>query len=921
MRSPRARGLQQRACAGQQVLRPEAGDRLHVVAVLALGELQALGGVVVPVRARQQQRQRGHAVHALQPLVVGTVERDADLVGQPLPGLEMGVRGIGQHAVQVEDHGRAAHREHRRAPGPRAAERMQRGAARGQHEDVTRVRQLQSLALLQPVGHAVHAHRHRQGAAAPAQRERVSGPAGRQHGGERRHAVADAQAAEAHHQALPAAGHRRHVHAMAGVAVQVVQVHPQAVEEIAQRPLRLAHRCGHDAVHRRGQGGVVRGQRLVVVEAALRAQRRHVPVAQRQRHDHVGLLADLVPVEGERVVVQQQRAVAVLLGGEGPVRPAQERVVLGIDAQIGILAEIHRIRGATPQRDLFLVQPQPFGQRRMRLRTDLAQQCPGLGGAAQVPACHPVGVVVVVDQRRVLVRAGHLVQTERAAAARVEAADLRPDARGLAQHLRAGLGEEVQVAGRIHVQADGVRHRRVDVVRRRPAGVVRRAFVAGDGAPGVQRAVRVVHLPRMGARGLQRVVAVAQHRQRHVRRDEHHRRQHEHLGVPEAVPLVALAGQALGRRPVHAAASGGLMDMEQVEAQRLLDVRVARHRQAGAVPERPQGAFLARREPVEAGLGRAPQRSRDSGFQHRVRGAGGVRHQLLQHHADAGLQHRLERLRGPARPGRGAGWPQTLAEPVALRAAHPPAAVVGGLGQPCVLDIRTAAHVAQAPSGARTDARVVALCRRALPGAQARDQPQGPAVGLRRDRVADGQHIGPHVGRHILGGRRHHPLGADGQHLALGRAQAQQAREAAGAQVQAALGVQGLACVRVQAAVPEPDLDAGAVRHRDTGVAGACEARQALVVVDRLAHVGRGEKGAGRGGERFLGLAAHAQRAVRQCEQGPFQRGASRIDPHRPQPPGVAGGCLFPVSRCAQIPHPACLRPVSPVRPARTGAR
>ena len=61
------------------------------------------------------------------------------------------------------------------------------------------------------------------------------------------------------------------------------------------------------------------------------------------------------------------------------------------------------------------------------------------GRVAQVPLRHPVGVVVVVDQGGVLVRAGHFVDAERAAVARIEMADVEPDPRGLEQHLGAAF--------------------------------------------------------------------------------------------------------------------------------------------------------------------------------------------------------------------------------------------------------------------------------------------------------------------------------------------------------------------------------------------------------------------------------------------------------------------------------------------------
>ena len=92
------------------------------------------------------------------------------------------------------------------------------------------------------------------------------------------------------------------------------------------------------------------------------------------------------------------------------------------------------------------------------------------------------------------------MDAEGAATPWVEVPDLRPDARGLEQHFRAGLVQEIQVVAALQIQPDAIGDGGVDVVRRRTAGVVRGAFAAVDGAPGVQRADRMIHLARMRAR-------------------------------------------------------------------------------------------------------------------------------------------------------------------------------------------------------------------------------------------------------------------------------------------------------------------------------------------------------------------------------------------------------------------------------------
>ncbi len=85
-------------------------------------------------------------------------------------------------------------------------------------------------------------------------------------------------------------------------------------------------------------------------------------------------------------------------------------------------------------------------------------------------------------------------------------------------------------------------------------------------------------------------------------------REDEGLRVPERVAVVARAGQALRRDRPALAARAGLQDVEQAEADRLLELRVALELHVGAGPEAVEHLALGRAQPVEAcvpGLGDA----------------------------------------------------------------------------------------------------------------------------------------------------------------------------------------------------------------------------------------------------------------------------------------------------------------------------
>ena len=88
-------------------------------------------------------------------------------------------------------------------------------------------------------------------------------------------------------------------------------------------------------------------------------------------------------------------------------------------------------------------------------------------------------------------------------------------------------------------------------------------------------------------------------------------RQHERLGVPERVAVVAGAGQALGRDRPLLAARAGLERVEQREADRLLELGVALELDVGRVPEVVEVRALLGEQPVPARVDGARQRGGD----------------------------------------------------------------------------------------------------------------------------------------------------------------------------------------------------------------------------------------------------------------------------------------------------------------------
>ena len=205
-----------------------------------------------------------------------------------------------------------------------------------------------------------------------------------------------------------------------------------------------------------------------------------------------------------------------------------------------------------------------------------------LGGGQQVVLRHQVRVDVVVGDGAVLVRSGHPVNMEPALA--VVVAERPPQPRRLHQQFDALGPGEVLIGAGLDIAHHGGGDIRVDVEGRRAGGPVARAFLAGDRPPRESRAPES-QLGRPLLRGRQRLVPPAQRAGGGIRGSQGQRRQHEHLGVPEGVPVVARPGEPLGRDRALLAARAGLQNMKQSEPHGLLDLDVTMNLDVGAAPE------------------------------------------------------------------------------------------------------------------------------------------------------------------------------------------------------------------------------------------------------------------------------------------------------------------------------------------------
>src|SRR5207245_7128442 len=108
--------------------------------------------------------------------------------------------------------------------------------------------------------------------------------------------------------------------------------------------------------------------------------------------------------------------------------------------------------------------------------------------------------------------------------------------------------------------------------------------------------------PRALAREVERRMAPAQRIARRMRSGVGQDGEHEGLGVPEGVPVVARSGQALRRDRALLCARPRLKRVEERKAKRLLQLDVAVELDVGAIPEVIEIRSLVLQEPIPAGM-------------------------------------------------------------------------------------------------------------------------------------------------------------------------------------------------------------------------------------------------------------------------------------------------------------------------------
>ena len=234
------------------------------------------------------------------------------------------------------------------------------------------------------------------------------------------------------------------------------------------------------------------------------------------------------------------------------------------------------------------------------VRALLADQADGAGGVAKVEPGHEIGVRVVVDDGRVLVRPGNRVDVE--LTIRPVEAEVLPEAGGLDQDLGSYFTHQVEIALHVGIPPDGVRDVGVDVVLGGTGLEVGRRLLTGESAPREEGAL-LAHNLRSFPGPVQHAVPMAQQISGDSRLRVAQKRQDVDLGVPKVVSVVGVPGHPLGADPRVLGPPRRLGHLEQVPADGLLPtdlVGPALDPDVGPVPEQIELLPLLLEEGVES---------------------------------------------------------------------------------------------------------------------------------------------------------------------------------------------------------------------------------------------------------------------------------------------------------------------------------
>ncbi len=178
--------------------------------------------------------------------------------------------------------------------------------------------------------------------------------------------------------------------------------------------------------------------------------------------------------------MQQQRVLFRRRVGKIPALLLQKAIILRMDLQLTVVWQVHLTGGLLPLGQFFATHAQAV--------------CPGgfcrqqFTAEAQLQLYHGIGVVVVVNDSGVFIRAGNLMDLKATASTRIKKAQLQPQPAGFHQHFHPHTGHKIAIATGQVIAADRIGDGSINMVLRGTCRKVSGALLATYGAPWIERA-------------------------------------------------------------------------------------------------------------------------------------------------------------------------------------------------------------------------------------------------------------------------------------------------------------------------------------------------------------------------------------------------------------------------------------------------
>ena len=259
------------------------------------------------------------------------------------------------------------------------------------------------------------------------------------------------------------------------IAMDIIDVHAYGFLEICPRLEGLERFACHNALDAMGKRRVTSGIRFVEGKVPDFLRFGKQTGEQKLSQDQVGLLENPMPVDDQRMVMEQKRIVFLWGIGKRPVGPIEERIILCIDAFFTVKGNTHSLGSLFPT--LQFIASKLEGKFLSHLKVQFHQ----LGSKQEILPCHQIRIGIVVHTGTVFIRTGYFVDAKSVALGRNIASQADPHPCRFDGHLYNPGGN--LPSGGLQIFLRCIQDIGIDMILGRSRRVVGTAFIPADSPP------------------------------------------------------------------------------------------------------------------------------------------------------------------------------------------------------------------------------------------------------------------------------------------------------------------------------------------------------------------------------------------------------------------------------------------------------